>query len=210
MLFAAVAAQAQELSVSKQPPSVQYKTFDPRNPPKDMPKLSNSEAAVTHYEFGLSVRLSYQPLDAIREGDGFSAGIRVESIALRTTMGVVVWLPRDCPPALRAHEEGHRQLAEMFYKDAEAIARKAARPYVGRIITGHGNDPSAARTDATSKLTNGVIDAYMAQTKTPAERVNRYFDEITSHGASRKVNAVEGKQLALERYRREMATNGRE
>jgi len=193
-------ASAQGVSVTKQPVQVQHKTFDPKNPPKEMPPLRRDEAALTSSVFGLAISLSYRPSDEQRNANTVASMIRIESIQIRTTLTITVWLPPNAPAALTAHEEAHRQIGEDCYKDADAIARRVAGQFVNQSFTGEGVSTTAARKSATEKVTSAITAAYMKETRTPASGIDELFDQITDHGRKR-IAVDKAMQEAKEKYR---------
>lgn len=199
--IADAAVRGPNVSVTKQPATFTTKTFDPANPPAEMPQLQPGEAAQTQYTFGITVGLTYVP-SADNDGGNVTASIRVNAIQLKTSLSIVEFLPPNAPAQLKAHENGHRRIAETFYKDAEPIAQKIGQKYVGGAYDGHGADFAAAKQDAVNRLSAEITKAYMESTRIPAMRVNDLFDQITDHGRKR-IAVDEATRQAMEKYREE-------
>ena len=200
----AVVGQQVGVQVNKKPAVITRRTFDPRNPPPEMPPLSRNEAAVTHSAYGVGAQVQVVVLHEDKSGGGqVSSEMRIESVKVDTTLGVTVWLPKNASKPLTAHEEGHREISEMFYEEAEGIAREVARPYLGRTIRGTGRTPEAAREAAMTKAIGEINGKYMSRTQIPSSRVNELFDRITDHGRNARVTVEEGIKRALEQYRKE-------
>ena len=199
-----LAAQPADVTVTRQPPTIVRRTFDPSNPPKDMPPLLDNEAAVTHTVFGIQTELTYEPVQQPRKGDTVVVSIKIDSIAIKTTLQTIIFLPPNAPAALRSHEEGHRRISDSFYTDTATIARGVAQPYVGKTVTAEGKDLAAAKQAAVDRVMGEINNAYMQQTRTPTERVNDLFDQITDHGR-KQISVDEAIKQAMEQYKGQKA-----
>lgn len=199
----AVIGQQQGVLVNRKPVAVTRRTFDPRRPPAEMPPLSRNEAAVTHSAYGVGAQVQVVVLNEDKSGGQVVSEMRIESVKVDTTLGITVWLPKDASKPLTAHEEGHREISEMFYEDAEKVAREVAAPYVGRTIRGRARTPEAAREAAMTRAIGEINGKYMSRTQIPSSRVNELFDRITDHGRNSRVSVEEGIRRALEQYRKE-------
>jgi hypothetical protein len=116
---------------------------------------------------------------------------------------VTIWLPEKASKALKEHEEGHRKIAELYYEDAEKVARRVAEGFIGRSFTGEGKDREASINAAIDKANQELIDAYTGQINGPAQQAQELYDQITDHGRKRQVSADEGVKRAVERQKRE-------
>ena len=77
------------------------------------------------------------------------------------------------------HEEGHRQIAEYFYKNADAIARRVAEPYLGKTLDISGRDLRKAVNVAVDKIGGEITDAYNKEMQ--VELTEARYDAITDH-----------------------------
>lgn len=191
------------VQINRKRAEVSRRTFDPKKRPSEMPPLSTNEAAVTHSAYGVGAQVQVVVLDENKSNGQFVSEMRIESVKVDTTLAITIWLPRKASKALVAHEEGHRRISEMFYEDAESIAREAARPYVGRTIRGVGRTVELAREAAMTKTIGEINGAYMARTQIPSSRVNELFDRITDHGRNERVSVEDGIERAVAQYRNE-------
>jgi hypothetical protein len=191
------------VEVNKQKAEVARRTFDPKRPPSGMPPLSVNEAAVTHSAYGVGAQIQVVVLNESRSAGQVVSEMKIESVKVDTTLAITIWLPRNASKALAAHEEGHRRISEMFYDEADRIARQVARPYVGRTIRGAGRSPKVAREAAMTDIITEINSAYMSRTQMPSSRVNELFDRITDHGRNARISVDDAIQRALRQYRAE-------
>src|SRR5688572_27578470 len=196
-------ARATGVQINKKPAQVAQRAFDPKKPPSDMPPLGPNEAAVTHSAYGVGAQVQVVVLNEDKSPREVLSEMRIEAVKVDTTLAITLWLPKNASKALVAHEEGHRRISEMFYEEAESIAREVSQPYVGRTIRATARSAEAAREAAMTKAIGEINGAYMARTQIPSSRVNELFDKITDHGRNGRVSVDQGIQRAVEQYRKE-------
>lgn len=187
--------------VERQKVKVERKTFDPRRPPADMPKLTGAEAAVTVSKFGVQTSIRSQVLDEEKRGDQVMARVKITEVNVQTSLNIVIWLPEGAGKALIEHEEGHKAISERFYAGAEAAARELAQGWDGKVLTGEGRDSQAASQAALSTASEELSSAYMKRIEGASSRVQELYDEITEHGRNRRVSVDEAIERAFQRWR---------
>src|SRR5439155_10394007 len=112
------AARARGVSVQKAKVVVVRKTFDRRNPPKDMPPLGPRADAVTHLKFGCSASAAYEVTSRRRDtsrrrgASGCTATAVVNDLDVQLELEITIWVPRGARQKLIDHEEGHRVIGE--------------------------------------------------------------------------------------------------
>jgi len=201
-LIATFSVRAEVVNVSKAPPRVERKTFDPANLPKPAPPLHAEEIAVCEYLFRIEVDLKFTPLAVgAAPGGGVRGSVRVDSANIRLTMPVTIWLPKGVDDHVKAHEEAHRAIAEFFYKDAEKAAREAAKGVVGRAVEADGPDKNAAMRAALGKAAAEISSKYVASVKLPCDEAQAKFDQITNHSKNREIKAEAAVAEALEKWK---------
>ena len=170
------------IAVDRAPAVVERKTFDPSHLPPEMPPLKPGEAALTQSRFDCNVEMKYVVLNA-RTNDGrCDTSIRVRAIRLMLRLHVTIWLPQNAPRKLSDHEEGHRQIAEEIYGDAERVARAVAKPIDGKTITGTGDDCPAAQKQAVQSAADDICTKYLDRTGNRTSVVGDMYDDLTGHG----------------------------
>jgi len=205
LILLALAANAlgAAVEVNKAPPAVEHRKFERNNPPSDMPPLEPQEAAVTKSVFGIASEFSVQAMPEEKRGNKTLTRVKVTGVTLNLSLKITVWLPTDAPRTIVDHEEGHRQISEYFYKDADKIARVIAQKYMGRTYEAEGGDAEGASRAALDKAINELSQIYMAQTQNIAARANEIFDEITSHGRNQNISVDKSIKLSIERAKKE-------
>ena len=183
LLCAARAANA-DVTITRTDAVIEHRMFDPNNPPADMPKLAGNEAAVTESFFSADSRVGGDVVDQQKTDSGYRASIKVDTVQMTLRLRVRVWLPKDAVPKIVNHEEGHRAIAEYFYKDAEGIARKWAEGLIGETVSASGKDCDSAGQLATSQAATALGGKYMGQVDVPCNKVQVIYDEITAHGTN--------------------------
>ena len=204
MVYAAPDALAR-VKVEKVPVVVVRKTFDRRNPPKEMPPLGPRADAVTHFRFGCSTNASYEVTSRRRDtsrrrgGGGCTATARINDLDVRIELEITIWLPRGARQKLIDHEEGHRVIGERVYETAERVARDVASRWAGRSVTGKGEDCAAAADAAVRDANHQFCETYLQATSGWSGRVGDLYDEITDHGRRDTPEVEEAIELAFTR-----------
>ena len=198
-LLAGVPEALGRVKIDKVPVVVVTKTFDRRNPPKDMPPLGPRADAVTHFRFGCATNASYEVTSRRRGGGGCTATARINDMEVRLELEITIWLPRGARQKLIDHEEGHRVIGERVYETAERAARDAARQWVGRSVTGRGADCAEAADAAVREANHRFCESYLEATSGWSGRVGDLYDQITEHGRRDDPGVDEAIELAFER-----------
>jgi hypothetical protein len=206
----AMAADDETVKVEKGKVAVVYKRFDPAKPPDPPPPLEPGSAAVCEYQFAVETLGQYttDPLamaDAAAAAANGRAAMRVEArvqrMTVRLQLNLTVWLPNGAAKTLGEHEEGHRQIAEAFYADAEKAARAAAARTVGAKFDGEGRDARAAGQAAMARANKQICDDYSAAVMAPCARAQAAFDRLTEHGLKASPTAKEAVEMAVKEGR---------
>jgi hypothetical protein len=193
LLSMAVITAADGVKINRAAPEVEHKRFDRNSPPSDMPTLEPGEAAVTRSIFGI---VSEAEVRSVSEEDGGgkrTVKSKITAITLNLSLKNTIWLPNDAPKTIVDHEEGHRQISESFYKDAERIAREIAQKYIGQALDGESSE----------KAMNEMSQKYMAQTQSLSVRANIIFDELTDHSRNQKISVERAIKQSIERAKKE-------
>jgi hypothetical protein len=173
-----------EVIIERTEPVIERKTFDPKNPPADMPKLDSKEAAVTQSFFGAETRVGGDVVERDRVPDGHRSSIKVDTVRMTLRLRVTIWLPRGAVPKLVKHEDGHKDLAEHYYKDAERIARAEAEKLIGQTVSATGSNFDEAGENALKRAAEEVGQRYLGQTDVPCGKAQEIYDQITRHGTN--------------------------
>lgn len=166
------AVAAEGIAIHVQAPAVSRKVFDPKNPPPEMPKLKPTEVGTCVYAFGCTTDMDIS--------GSRSSPAHVSGIGITTTLKITIWTPREGPPRILAHEEGHRMICEMYYAQAEAIAQHLAQREMNRALKYSMADKAAAEQELNA-IQNKVIADFMAETARRCDVAEANYDEITQH-----------------------------
>jgi hypothetical protein len=201
VLFAQNAGKKEDsVKVEKGDVKVEYKTFDPKNLPNPPPPLKGDEAAVCVYSFGVDSNVKYGFRAPGNRGEGaVSTNVELAGVDVRVSLSIVIWLPTNATGQLKAHEEGHRAIAEHYYKDAEQIARREARQVVGKKIPIKAANLEAAAQSEIEKVNKALCDQVMAEMEGPCGKAQDIYDGITDHGRKTKPSSEEGVKISIER-----------
>jgi hypothetical protein len=200
-LLLAPAVASARVKVEKTPPVVTRRTFDRRNPPKDMPPLGRDADAVTHFKFGCATSASYAVTSKRRDrraGES-TATARINDMTVKLDLEITIWLPKGARPALVEHEEGHRVIAERIYATAEEPARREAQKWIGKSVTGRGKSSAEAADEAVRDANHQFCQAYLDATSGWSGRVGDLYDDITDHGRRNRPPVDEAIAMAFER-----------
>jgi len=176
ILWVALAyADQPQVEIVKVPAQIGTRYFDPKRPPRDRPPLTGPEEAVCAGDFlsDASVGAQAQMTDATH------AKATINRIKVTLQLNMTIWLPNNPQKWTVEHEEGHRQISEYYYQNAEVIARRVAEPYFGKTVDISGRDLRKALSAAVGKIAEEITNEYNRQM--PVETTQDRFDTITEH-----------------------------
>lgn len=179
-IFAARGATTvEQTEVETKPVHVEHRTFDRAHPPRDMPPILDNEEALCFYQFGCQAECQIESARNLFK----LKPARITKVKLTISLDVTIWLPEKYTGKISAHEEGHREICEAFYRDAPAIARKWGDKAIGFTLQHSLKDEAAAQAEL-KKLQQDLMSAYMQETAKSCDRAQSYFDSITAHGTN--------------------------
>jgi hypothetical protein len=190
--------------IERSAPDVTQRTFDPKNPPSEMPALRPGEAAVTESNFSCQTVIAATIVDQIPSSGGCTTTVRITNVRTTIKLGIVIWLPERGSRKLTAHENGHRAIDEQFYAGAEDVARRLSEAMIGQRRVGKGATCDAAAQAAIKEAGDQLCGDYMAAVQYPATRVQELYDEITDHGRNR-IREQAAIQRAVDQQKKEAA-----
>jgi len=177
LLAGGVHAANPGVEVNQSSIQLQRRTFNPKHPPADMPPLQPGEAAFTEFNYGCTAEASYTRT----QGVGVDR-VTIQNVQMNITLSITIWLPEKSTPRLHDHEEGHKEIGQIIYKNtAEQAARQAAQPLVGKVLDATGMDDDALE-HTVNNLIQQACDRYMKSAPARAGRVGETYDRITDHG----------------------------
>lgn len=200
VLLLAAAGRA-VVKVEQSPVSIETKTYDPKDPPKNVRGLGEHEAGLALSEFGCKIGLSISPGNPRPQRNGkCQEALVVQAVKISVDLKVTVWLPDNANDKLKAHEQGHRQMAETLYKERAEKAAKAAGALVdGKrfVADADGCDQIDKAVEQTiGEINKKVYESYLSQTADASARAGDFYDQITAHGR----NTVDEKTAAAQAF----------
>lgn len=161
--------------VVKQPVNFSTRTFDPANPPSDMPPLSPGESAECVSDF-----LSNATVSGKTWRTGATHGtVTVTQVRVTLQLNVTIWTPANVSAHVMEHEEGHHQISEYYYQTADQLASRIAAGYMGKQIEITGKDLNAESMNALQKIGAEITVEYDKELNpNPAQLL---YDSITDH-----------------------------
>ena len=164
-------------------PTVNYTYFDTAQPrPMALLRASASQdgtrgAADRQFDCQSAVTLR-----RVQNESGKGTRFAVESLTIHLGLSVSIVLPRTPSPALQAHEEGHRGIAEHYYSCGIQAAQRIGELVAAKEVTIRSDDPQKAEEMAVTRVQSDVLLEYLKYTDIPAARANKYYDELTNEG----------------------------
>jgi hypothetical protein len=161
--------------INKLPVHFENRTFDPANPPPEMPPMSPGEAAVCDSNFVASANVSgdTHPTDATH------ASVSVTQVKVTLQLNITIWTPAEVSPRVMDHENGHRQISEHYYETADKVAERIAATYLGRQteISGSNLDDEAGK--QLQQMAAEITAEYGKQLN--PDPTQELYDTITDH-----------------------------
>jgi len=164
-----------QVEIVKMPAQIGTRYFDPNRPPRDRPPLTGPEEAVCVGGFLSDASVGGQ----VMQTDATHAKATINRITVTLQLNITTWLPNNPQKWIVEHEEGHRQISEYYYWNAEVIARRIAEPYLGKTIDLNGPDLRNALSTAIDKIKEDITNEYKRQM--PVETTQDRYDTITEH-----------------------------
>jgi hypothetical protein len=177
-------------TITKQPVNFVERTFDPENPPADMPQLAPGELAVCDSNFLSNASVGG---DA-HETDSTHAIVTVTSVNVNLQLNVTIWVPANASQHVVEHEQGHREISEHFYRDAEKLAAKIGAAYLGRKFSISGTDLQAELRKSLQEMGAEITEEYSRELNPNPTQLR--YDAITDHSRN-EISAKDAVAQAL-------------
>ncbi len=167
--------------IVKEPVNFASHTFDPANPPAEMPPLPAGENAECDSNFKSNATVGGQP----RRTDATHATLTITQINVTLQLDINIWVPADATQHVIDHEDGHRRISEYYYQHADEIAGRVAASYLGKQIPISGDDLGAASRQALQDAGAEITEEYSKELNSnPAQLL---YDSITDHSRNEVV-----------------------
>lgn len=167
--------------VIKQPENFSSRTFDPANPPSDMPPLPPGETAECDTDFQSNASVAGKSWQT----DATHATLTITQIKVTLALIGTIWVPVDVTQHVIEHEDGHRHISEFYYQTADKTAERIAAAYVGKQVTITGADLHAESSKALQEMGAEITEEYNKALNT--EPTQLLYDSITDHSRNEVV-----------------------
>jgi len=174
--------------IEKYPITFAQRSFDPTNPPADMPPLGPGEEAECDSNFISDANVSGH----MQKIDSSNATVTVAQVKVTLQLKITIWIPNGAAQHVIEHEEGHRQISQHYYEFADKVAAEITAPYIGRQIAISGADLNAEFRRVLLQLSKDITAEYNDKLN-PASAQQRYED-LTDHSR----NDRDGKEAATQ------------
>ena len=175
VLSARQTAEAAEPAIIRQPVALTNRAFDAGNPPQDMPPLASGENAACESNFLSNATVAGES----QETDATHAIVTVTHVTVTLQLNITIWLPANATQHVIEHEEGHRQISEYYYRDADKLAKRIAATYMGKQVAVTGTDLRAEMGNALQQIGTEITEEYNKELN--PEPTQLRYDAITDH-----------------------------
>jgi len=151
-----------------------------------MPPLTPPEAAQCDSAFLSNAKVAGDT----RQTDATHATVMVTRIQMTLQLLITIWLPAGASQHVFEHENGHRQISEAYYQNADQLARRIASGYMGKQIEITGADLNGEADKALQQTASEIVDEYKRELNPEAAQL--LYEDITNHGR----NEVDAKEAA--------------
>ena len=164
-----------EPTVIKQPANVASRTFDPANPPPEMPPLNSGENAECVSDFNSNANVAGQT----RRTDATHGTLTITQINVTLQLNITIWVPAGVTQRVIDHEDGHRQISEYYYQTSDKLAGRIAAPYMGKQVEISGADLNAESMKVLKQMGAEITEEYDRELN--PEPTQLLYDSITDH-----------------------------
>jgi hypothetical protein len=168
-------------TIHKLPVQIAQRTFDPANPPADMPSMTPGENAECDSNFVSSAVLSGDT----QQADATHATVTITQIKITLQLDITIWTPADVSPHVIEHEDGHRQISEVYYQTADKVAERIAERYMGKQVDISGADLNAGSSKLLQQMAAEITAEYGKELN--PEPAQLLYDSITDHSRNEVV-----------------------
>jgi hypothetical protein len=161
--------------IEKQPAAISTRTFDPANPPPDLPPLAPGEEAMCDSNFLSNVSVGGEA----QQTDDTHQIVTVTKIKVTLQLVITIWVPAGASQHVIAHEDGHRQISENYYQIADKLARQIAASYIGQHDLISGTDLPSEFNKLLKQMGADITTEYNKQLN--PEPAQLRYDSITDH-----------------------------
>jgi hypothetical protein len=169
--------------IVKEPVNFARRTFDPANPPAEMPSLPAGENAECDSNFISNASVAGQP----ERIDATHATVTITQIKVTLQLNITIWVPEGVSQHVMDHEIGHREISESYYETADQLAGRIASTYVGKQAVVTGNDLDAEINKSLQQIGGEITEEFDKELNPNPTQL--LYDSITDHSRNEVVAA---------------------
>ena len=160
------------------PVDISHHTHPPGRPPVGAAHLALFELGVCVTRFPIS---GIMQVEYPRFGYSSAGGV-VASVSMTIGLSIEVWATEGREAEVLPHEETHRAISEHYFQEAEAIAHRLGRTFIGRKVVLPAMEIKAAVEEGLKPLQEELLARYEKEVKERCDFAQTRFDEITDNG----------------------------
>jgi hypothetical protein len=161
--------------IIKKPVNFANRTFDPDNPPSDMPAFSPGELAVCDSDFLSNADVAGEA----NQTDSTHAIVTVTKVTMNLQLNITIWVPASAAQHVLEHEQGHREISEHFYETADKLGAKIASAYIGKKFSITGADLQSELSKSLLQMGAEITQQYDRELNPNPTQLR--YDAITDH-----------------------------
>ena len=161
--------------IVKQPVIYASHSFNPAQPPDEMPPLAPGEEAECEADFLSRANVAGES----RPTDAAHAAVAITQIRITLDLNIIIWAPIGATQHVIDHEDGHRQIAERYYETADKVAGRVAAAYMAQKIEITGANLDEELNKALQQMSAEITAEYNKELN-PGPAQERY-DALTDH-----------------------------
>ncbi|TKS59771.1 MAG: hypothetical protein EWM72_01956 [Nitrospira sp.] len=152
-----VQADQSSVTIKKMPAQMGTQYFNPRRPPRGMPRLTLPEEAVCASDFLSDVSVGGQA----EQMDATHGQLTINRVTVKLQLNITIWLPTNPPKTTVDYEDGHRQQGRSPQRAGLAQGRQRSAEEGGGHLTGEYNRqmPVEATREAWVRFSDGSSGA---------------------------------------------------
>lgn len=182
-----------QVEMTRQAATVETKIFDPKRPPNPPPPIKPPEVGCCVWDFDCAVEMGYTSAETI---PGAPVDAKITNVQAKLGEAIVIWLPINATPALKAHEQGHQVIAQRVYEKSDKAIRELLDGYMGKTFQGRSDEEIGRMIQSASQELSKACIKLLGD---EAGAVSGTFDELTNHNMKKDPPAEKAVEMAFEK-----------
>jgi hypothetical protein len=200
------------VTVNKYIPSIEYRSYGNKNIEPNSKNLAWADAQ-TNWTFHCYTKFKYDLIkiqrnqsDNPKNDKKVAVVLSIRRVKMTLSLPMTIWLADGAHRAIQYHEDGHKQICEKIYKNAEIIARNSCIPIIGKTFSGQGSSVDDATLQALKAANETICQSYRSGTVNIANHVSTIYDHL-SHSYPGGIPTDEPQDKLVQKAFAELAEN---